>query len=161
MKLYIKQRIFTFRDKFDVRDENKNVVFSVKSDFFALPPTIRLFDTKGDQLFVIKRKLISLLAKFKVFSKDDEVASITQKWSFMKKVFEVECKYGKIDLIGNIFALNFQLMLDGKLVASIQKALISFGDSYEIIIEEGYDPGLLTCIVIAIDHALHNESRRG
>jgi uncharacterized protein YxjI len=161
MKLYIKQRIFTFRDKFDVKDENKNVVFQVKSDFFSIPPTIRLFHAQGEELFVIKRKLISLLAKFRVYSKNEEVATISQKWSFMKKVFEVECKYGKLDLIGNIFALNFQLMLEGKLVASIQKALISFGDSYEIIIEEGYDPGLLTCIVIAIDHALHNESRRG
>lgn len=161
MKLYIKQKVFTFRDKFDVKDEQKNVVYQVKSDFFAIPPTIRLSSTTGEELFVIKRRIFTLLAKFRIFAKDEEVATITQKWAFFKKVFEVTCKYGKIDLVGNIFALNFQLMIEGKQIASIQKAFISIGDSYEITIEEGYDPGLMTCIVIAIDHALHNESRRG
>jgi uncharacterized protein YxjI len=160
MKVYIKQKVFTLRDKFDVKDENGNVVFYVKSDWFSIPQKIRIFDKADQELFLIRRKLISFLAKYTVFIKDEEVASIRQKWSVLKKVFEVDCKYGKIDLTGNIFALNFKLMLQDKEVASVNKALISFGDSYEINISEGYDPGLLTSIVIAIDNALHDESRR-
>jgi len=160
MKLYIKQKVFTIRDKFDVTDANRQIVYKVKGDFLSIPPKIRIFDGNDKELFVLRRKLLSLFPQYSVFQNDQEVATIKQKFAMMKKVFEIECKYGRIDLTGNIFALNFKLMIQDKEVASINKALISFGDSYEINIAEGYETGLMTAIVLAIDNALHNEQSR-
>ena len=57
MKLYIKQRVFSLGDKYDIYDANENVVFDVKSELFTIGAKLHLYDLNGQELYYIKRRI--------------------------------------------------------------------------------------------------------
>ena len=56
MKLYIKQRIFSLRDKYHVWDETGTPVFYVEGEVFTLGAKIHIYDMTGQNAFSFSRK---------------------------------------------------------------------------------------------------------
>lgn len=53
MELFIKQRIFSFGDKYDILDENGNVIFYVQSKVFSFGAKIFLYDNNGNEHYFL------------------------------------------------------------------------------------------------------------
>ena len=50
MKFYIKQKVFTLKDKFDITDEHQNLKYQVKGKFMSISNRLELLDTSGNVL---------------------------------------------------------------------------------------------------------------
>lgn len=158
MKLYLKQRIFSLGDKYDIYDENENVVFDVSSELFTIGAKLHLCNTNGQELYYIKRRFTLFLAQYEIYQNNNLCATINQELSFLSAKLNVDSCYGNLEISGEFLSMDYDITRDGQYYASVHKKWLSWGDSYEIDIPEAENAGFICALVIAIDNCLHNES---
>jgi len=159
MKFYIKQKVFSFKDKFNITDEQENLNYQVQGKVFSIHNKLDLLDQNGDVLFSSKRKLFRIFPKYLLFDQQGEqVASIVKKFSIRPK-FDLSI-LGKEQVVdGSLFAHSFNILDSGSVVASISKKIISWGDTYEIEIYEKENIELYLFVVIILDQVIHEGSK--
>lgn len=158
MKLYIKQRVFSLGDKYDIYDANENVVFDVKSELFTIGAKLHLYDLNGQELYYIKRRITFFLAKYEIYRNNTLCASISQEFTLFKSKLNVDSCYGSFTLNGDFFSMDYEIYKDGLYFGSVRKKWLSWGDSYELDIPEAENAGFFCAFVIAIDNCMHNEN---
>jgi uncharacterized protein YxjI len=156
MKLYIKQRIFSFGDKYDVLDADENVVFDVESELFTFGSKLHLYNTQGQELYYIKSKLTFILAQYEIYNNNDLCATINQEFALFHSKLSVDSNLGIFAIDGDFMTMNYQITRDGQYFGSISKKWLTWGDSYELDIPDDENAGFFCALVIAIDNCLHN-----
>lgn len=160
MKFYIKQKVFSFRDKFNVMDENQNTVYQVKGKVFSLHNKLELLDQTNAMVLRSQRKLFRIFPQYQIFDPSgEELATIKAKFSIRPK-FDLLINNELYEVEGSLFAHSFGINKNGQLLASISKKIISWGDTYEIEIFEDKNVELFLFVVIVLDQVIH-ERRRG
>ena len=159
MILYIKQKIFSFTDSYNVFDENLQPIYKVDSEFLTFLSKIHLCDLYGNELFFIKKKLKLILAEYEIYKGDTLYAVIKNEFSFFKPRLTVMSPFGEFQIEGNFMSMDFNIICDDIFIGSISKEWLSFGDSYKLHIADDKNAAFFTALVIAIDNCLHNEKR--
>ena len=156
--LYLKQKVFSFGEKYNVFDENQNVVYHIKGKVFSIKNKLDMF--KGEELiFHFERKLFRFLPEYTIFTPEGEVlATIKRNFTFFRGKLTIHSKYGEMELNGQIWQRDFTLTKDGRDVMSIHKKWLSWGDSYEISINDDAQEAFYVAIVILIDAIFHQNS---
>ncbi|MFI3168122.1 MAG: LURP-one-related family protein [Bacillota bacterium] len=157
MKLYIKQKIFSIGDKYDIYDQNQNAVYSAWGEVFALGNKLHLCDASGKEVVFIKQRLLTLLPKFELIVNGELFATINKKFTFFYKKIEVESPYGNITIDGSFWDHDYSISVDGKLFGSVHKVWMTWGDSYELDINTEDHPEFFVALVLAIDSILEGE----
>lgn len=155
---YIKQKIFSFRDRYFVYDQNEQPVYEVTGKFFSLGAQLTISDLHGRELYLVKRKLLSLFGAYEVYQGDVLCASIQRRATFFKPKLEVDSDYGHFDIQGDVFNYDFSITKDGREVGNIQKKWFKLSDTYELSIANDENAPFFIAIVIAIDNCLHNSN---
>lgn len=156
MKLYIKQRVFSFVDKFSVKDENGTDRYFVEGQIISLGKKLHIFDSEHNEIALVKQKIVSLRPKFVVEVNDEEVAEIVKKITFFKPQYYVEGLGWNVE--GDFFAHDYVIESNGAEVVSIHKAWVSWGDTFELDIADGNDEVTALAVVLAIDAVLHSQN---
>lgn len=153
MKLYMKQKVFSIVDKFSVKDEEGNDKYRVQGKFSFFLKKFHIYDEKENELAYIEQKF-SILNKFKVFVKGEEIAEILQEFSFLKPKYKISGKNWSVS--GNFLGREYKVQdsANGNSVANIRKEWMSWGDSYLIDISDKEDEISVLSVVLAIDAAL-------
>lgn len=160
MKFYIKQKVFSFRDKFNVMDENQNPVYQVLGKVFSIHNKLELLDMNNAMVLRSQKKLFRIFPHYQLFDPSGEdIASIKAKFSLRPK-FDLFIKDKKLEVDGSLFAHSFGINQDGNLLASISKKIISWGDTYEIEIFEEENVELFLFVVIVLDQVIHERKHR-
>ena len=159
MKLYIRQRIFSIGDKYDIIDESGAPVFNVRSEVFSFGAKIHLCDMTDSELYYIEQRLFRFLPEYHIYNMQGECAVVNKRMSFFKARLDIDSAFGQYEIDGDVFAMDFVITRNGGMVGSIAKKWLSFGDSYELDIGSDEDAGFFCALVVAIDHCLHNENK--
>lgn len=151
MRLYMKQRVFSWTDTYDVYDEDGIVRYSVKADFFSLGHRLHVKDAEGMEIGVIREKVISVLPCFEIEIAGKIVGKIQKKFSFLNPKYEVDFCGWRVE--GNIMGWEYDVFDGGCQAVHISKKILSWGDTYALEFADPKDElnGLL--LVIAIDAA--------
>ncbi|QMS84493.1 LURP-one-related/scramblase family protein [Candidatus Xianfuyuplasma coldseepsis] len=160
MKFYIKQKVFTLKDQFSIMDESGNPIYNVQGKMFSFSNKLQLQNPNGSVVLHAKKQVFRFLPKYFLYDPhDEEVATIERKFGLRPK-FEIQAGVDNLRVEGSFFAHSFQIYKDDLIVASIQKKLISWGDSYEIDINDINNTELYLFIVIVLDQIIHEQQRR-
>jgi len=155
MKFYIKQKVFSFKDQFKVMDEEQNMIYQIKGKFMSIKNKLELQDKNGEVLLRSNRKVFTFLPKYFIYNlRNEEVATIKRLFSIRPK-FDLSIMRRELTVDGSLFAHSFNIFDNGQVVASIQKKIISWGDTYEIEIFEKDDIELFLFVVIVLDQVIH------
>ncbi len=160
MRYYIKQKVFSIGDKFDIFDENQNPVYHVEGKFFSISNKLRFLDVNDGEILNAKRKILSFFPTYYMYDESGtEVAMIRKKISFLGSKFVFNFKGKPMMITGNLFAHDFSIEDEGMSIVSVQKKYISWGDTYEINIDESHDTELFLFAVVILDQILHEGSK--
>ena len=160
MKYYVKQKVFTLKDKFFIKDFDQNDVYEVQGKFMSISNKLQLFRTDGTEVLNTKKKLFKIFPLYEIFSPEGDVVATIQKKFSIKPKFDVTMGNTELKVEGSLFAHSFGILKEGRTIASIQKKVFSFGDSYEIDIEDESQLELLLFIVIIIDQVIHESQKK-
>lgn len=159
MILYIKQKVFSFTDSYNVFDENLQAVYKIDSEFLSFLSKIHLCDLFENELFFIKKKLKFVLAEYEIYKGETLYAEVKREFSLFSPRLTVTSPFGNYQIEGDFIAMNFSILCDGILLGTISKEWLSFGDSYKLDIVDDKNAAFFTALVIAIDNCLHNENK--
>lgn len=157
MKLYIKQKVFSWGDKFSVMNENGEDVFFVKGEVFSIGKKLHIYDTNENELAFIKQKVLSFLQKFYIIQNGNEIAEVVKKITLLTQKYIVNGL--DLEISGDFLAHNYSVMnRNGDEVMCVTKKWLTWGDTYEIDTHDALDPVTAVAILIIIDACLANES---
>lgn len=149
MKLYIKQQVFTLGDRFDVYDEYQRSVFHVEGEFLKLVDKLHVYDTYGVEVAYIEGVLFSLLDRYKVYVRGNQYTEIEKQFTLFRPKYEFHGIGWTVD--GDFWGHDYSIYNEDNLLATIHKKWISFGDFYELDIDDTIDAVNVLAVVLAID----------
>lgn len=156
MKLLIKQRVFSWTDTYDVYDEEGNVRYFVKAEFLSLGHRIHVCDASGNEVGLVKEKLITLMPEFEIEIAGMVCGSIQKKFSLFRPRYEVDFKGWRTE--GDFLGWDYDVYSDCSCVMHISKEPLHWGDTYVIDFENPADEVAGLLLVIAIDAANCSEN---
>jgi len=161
MRVNIKQKVFSFGDKFSVNTDDGTPIIYVEGQVFSIGNKLHVLDAHGNELFYIEQKVFKLLPEYRIFSNGQEVAFLKKEFSLLKPKLNITSTYGNFTIDGNVLGYNFSIHKNGNVVGTVSKKFIAFSDSYtlDIFDEEENIPFLIT-LTIVIDQILHDNDNR-
>lgn len=158
MKLYIKQRVFSIGDKYNIYNEEEQLIYHVKSQLISFGAKLFLMDEREQEQYFIKQRITFFLKEYEIYNGNQLCASVQQRLGFLKSKLTINSMYGDFEISGDLWGLDYEIQKDGVYFGAVRKAFLSWGDSYELDISEEADPAFFAAVVIAIDNCLHNEN---
>ena len=152
MKLYLKQQVFTFGDKFTVYDKNGNDRFYVEGEVFTFGKKLHITDLAGNELIYIEQKLFSFLPTYHIYRGDREIAEVVKEFIFFRHEYQINGLGWHIS--GDVFDHDYSMDDGSKTVATISKEWFTWGDAYEIDVDDSVEPVLALAVVLVIDACL-------
>jgi uncharacterized protein YxjI len=154
-KLIANSKIFSLGGEMWITDENEKPRYTIKASFMKFPKHFTILDNAGSARSVVTHKSMSMMPKFFLEVDGQEVATISQKATLMKKKFEVDA--GNIQLLGNVWDMSFEVVRDGQLIGKIDKSWTSGRDKYMIEVESAEDEVLVLGLVLAVNYVKAEE----
>lgn len=148
MKLLFKQRFFSWFDSYDIYDENENTVFTVEGKP-AWGHKLEIYDKNGMNIATLKERIFTFLPKFEIYINGGYAGEIIKKFTLFKPSFEVNFNGWSVD--GDFFEWDYTIYSPSGRVATVEKRLFNFTDTYEIDIENEADALAALMVVLAID----------
>lgn len=149
MKLYFKQKIFTFKQKTDIFDEFGNIMFRAEGEIFSLGRRMHVYDNMNNEVAFVQQRLLHLMPRFSVYINGQYIADVVREFTLFRNNYRIEGLNWHID--GDFLAHDYRITYGGRYIASIHKHWMTWGDSFEIDIAYEQDTVMALAVIIAID----------
>ena len=151
MKLLIKQRVFSWTDSYDIYDEQGEKKYFVKAEFFSLGHQLHVYDRFEREIGCIKQRLFALMPTFDIEIDGVAKGSIQKKFTFFKPKYEIDFNGWRCE--GDFLSWDYDVYSGCSSVVHISKQILSWGDTYVIVIANPEDELMALMLCIAIDAA--------
>lgn len=158
-KLYIKQKVFKITDHYAVIDENNNEIYYVDQDFKLFGNTVHVSDRNYNELFTINKVILTWLPKYNIEFTDGRLIEIKENFAFFKKSLEISSADFDLDVKGDYLSLNFKIFNNNDLIGEVEKAWLSWGDTFELTVYDESYRDLVLALTIAVDDILDDEAK--
>ena len=156
MKLYIKQKVFSWGDKFRIYDEYENDKYYVEGEVFTFGKKLHLYSKLGNEIAYIHQKLLSFLPKYFISRNGEDVAQVNKDFTFFHQEYTVDGLGWNV--CGDFLAHEYKIVASGRMIAKISKHWLTWGDTYEIDITDDADEVMALCVVLVIDAVMDQSS---
>lgn len=156
MDLYIKQRVFSWGDKFTVKDVHGQDRYFVEGEIFSWGKKLHIYDMAHREVAFIKQEVWSWMPKYLVFCGGRQIAEIKKEFTFFIPKYSIEGLNWEIE--GDFFAHEYTITKAGKAIVTISKAWMTWGDSYQLCIADPANEILALAVVLTIDCVLSSQN---
>lgn len=157
MKLMIKQKVFSWRDRFNVYDQDMAVRYQVSGEIFTIGKKLHVEDGYGHEVAFIHEKVLTFLPKYYISQNGQDVAEVKKEFTFFKPVYSIPAFGWTVK--GSIMEHNYSIFgPGGQIVAEIHKQWLAWGDTYIIDVMQGSDELMVLCTVLIIDAVMASQA---
>ena len=148
MRMYFKQRLFSWFDSYDIYDEQGKVIYEVKGQL-SWGHCLKIFDAYGSEVGTVKERVLTFLPKFEVYLGDRYLGCISKEFSFFVPKYDID--YNGWHIEGD-FLEDYRITDgNGGTVAVITKELFHISDQYVIDVPDQSNALIALMFVLAID----------
>ena len=151
MRLFIKQRVFSWTDTYDIYGENGEEKYFVKAEFFSLGHKIHVYNRKQREVGMIQEKVFTFMPNFEVIINGRVIGRIEKKFSFARSRYEIDYNNWKVE--GDFCGWHYNVVNGYQNIVHITKEILSWGDTYVLEIQNPSDEISALLFVLAIDAA--------
>lgn len=151
MRLMIKQRVFSWGEKFDIYDEQGNVKYFVKGELFSFGHQLHVYDMYDREIGSVHEKIFSFPKQFEIVTGGVPRGHITKQFTLFWQKYDIDFNGWHVD--GNFLDWNYDVYSGGRPIIRINKEWLTWGDTYIIDFENPEDELMGLMLVIAIDAA--------
>ena len=149
MKLYIQQKVFSFKDKFNIWNEAGDPKYYAEGEIFSLGKKLHIYDAAGNEVIYIAQKLFRFWPTYEFSENGAAPVEMKKNFTFFRQEYVIPA-YG-ITVHGDFFAHEYEVFRDGKSIATLSKHWFTFGDAYEIDIADPADELLALATILVVD----------
>ncbi|MCQ2462188.1 MAG: LURP-one-related family protein [Clostridia bacterium] len=155
MKYYIKQKVFSWGDKFNIFTGDGRTVYTVKGEVFSWGKKLHVYDENGDEAAFIHQKTMSLHPKYIISIDGEDVAAVRKEFTFLKPKYTIDGLGWNVS--GKAWCHDYKIDNGYSTVAVISKQWFTWGDTYEIEILSEENEIEALCVVLIIDAVLDSQ----
>ena len=149
MRMYFKQRFFSWLDSYDVYSEDGVTLFTVEGRL-SWGHCLHILDAAGNHIGTIQEKVFTFLPQFELYVGEEYLGCIRKEFSFFKPQFTVDCNDWQVD--GQWLEWDYSIDSPSRgHIASITKDVFRMTDSYVIDVVDPEDALGALMVVLAID----------
>ena len=148
MQLYMKQKVFSIKDKFTIQNADGEDVFFVEGKVISLGKKLSIKNAEGAEVAFVKQKVVTLMPKFEVEIDGEQVAVIQKKMGIKPKYVIDGLGW---EVKGNFFSHDYVITENGEQIVSIHKKWMAWGDTVELDIADDNKVVIALAVVLAID----------
>ncbi len=149
MRMYFKQRMFSWLDSYDIYDEKRNVMYVVKGQL-SWGHCLKIFDCFGNEVGTVKEVVLTFMPKFEVYFGKRYIGCITKEFTLFKPKYNIN--YNGWHIEGSFTEWDYRITDPYKnVVASISKEIFHMTDQYVIDVANPQDALIALMFVLAID----------
>ena len=149
MRLYMKEKVFSWNERFTVKDENGWDKYFVEGEFFSLGKKLHLMNVHGEEVAFIQQRLFTLMPRFAVTVAGQELAEIRKEFTFFYQRYVIDGLGWEID--GDVWAHDYVIRKNGRTIVRITKEWFTWGDSYVLDILDPADELVALAVVLTVD----------
>jgi uncharacterized protein YxjI len=160
--LYLKQKVFSIRDDYEVFDEQQQLKYLAKGRIFSLRSRKEIMiQGSATPMYTILQAMIALSPTYYLYDKDNiEVAKFSQQLlSFFGTKFHLVVQGKRYFIKGDIFGLTYIIDDNQGTLVEIKKKWLSWGDTYHIMIQDRFEETLAISVVLMIDDFIADRLR--
>ena len=160
MRFILKERIFSLRESYYIRNEAGENVLEVTGRLLGIRDKLTLRDVGGNVVATITSHLIALRPTYTINRPGQPDATVKKDFiNILREGFSVDMAGGLPDLRiqGNILEHNYTISRQGVTLAEVSKKWISLRDSYVVDIADGEEAILLLACAIVVDRISHED----
>ena len=159
MRYLVRQKIFSFRDSFTIKDEFGNDCFKVFGRILSFGNKLTLTDLLDQELYYIEQRVFRFLPEYTIYRNGNPVATVKKNLTLFRPSFDITSVYGNFNIDGNFWAYDFTVFKNGSPAAIVSKQWFSFSDTYGVSISDNEDAAFMLSQVIVLDMVYHNDNR--
>lgn len=149
MRMYFKQRLFSWFDSYDIYDEHGNTLYVVRGQL-SWEHCLKIFDASENEVGTVKERIFTFLPKFEIYLGDNYLGCIKKEFTFFKPQYDIDYNGWHID--GSFMEWDYNITdSDGYTVAAISKEIMHLTDQYVIDVSDEQDALIALMFVLAID----------
>ena len=155
MRLYMKQKMISITQGFNIMDENGSPVFKVKGELLTIGRKLHLLDLEGNELAFIRQKLLTILPKMYIYQNGQEIAIVKRELTLLRPRFVIEGLDWVIQ--GDYLAHDYSILVGNHPICRIHKVWLALGDCFEIDVDESVDLIPVIAVILAIDYCTDSQ----
>ena len=148
MRLYFKQRFFSWFDSYDIYAEDGAVAYTVEGKL-AWGHCLHILDAAGRHIATVKERVLTFRPKFEMYVGDNYIGCIEKEFTFFKPRFTIDCRGWTVE--GSFLEWDYTIRSGGRTVATVSKELFHWTDTYVIDVADPADALGALMLVLAID----------
>jgi uncharacterized protein YxjI len=148
MKLFMKQKVFSWHDKFAVWDDQESERWFAQGEIFSWGRKLHVYDANGTEKAFIRQKLWSFLPRYYIEIGSD-IYTVVKEFTFFKPHYHLENTNWTMS--GDFWAHEYEIADDNECVMRMSKHWFTWGDSYELDIPKAENELLALCVALAVD----------
>ena len=149
MRLYFKQRFFSWLDSYDIYDEQDRVVFTVEGKL-SWGHCLHILDAAGNHIATLQEKVFSFLPRFELYIGEQYVGCISKEFTFFRPSFTIDCNDWEVN--GEWLEWDYEIQSASRgPIASLSKELFHLTDVYVLDVEDPDDALGVLMVALAID----------
>jgi uncharacterized protein YxjI len=145
----MKQKVFSWKDRFSIKNADGTDKYSVEGEFLSFGKKLHIKDANGNEVAFVKQRLLSFLPRFDVEVGGNTVAQIVKEFTLLKPKYAIKGIDWNVE--GDFFSHDYVINQGEIIIASIHKQWMSWGDTFEIDIEDENKEVMALAVVLAID----------
>lgn len=148
MKLYFKQRFFSWFDSYDIYYEGGDVAYTVEGKL-SWGHCLHILDPYGQHIATVKQQVLTFLPKFDLYVGERCIGTIRKEFTFFHPSFTMDFCGWTVE--GSFMEWDYTIQDGPRTVASISKELLNWTDTYTIDVADPGDALYALMVVLAID----------
>ena len=149
MKLYMKQKVFSWADTFTVKDQMGEDKYFIKGEVVSWGKKLHVYDRSGREVAFIRQKLWTFMPRYMVSVNGTDVAEIVKEFTFLRPKYSIIGPGWEVD--GSFWEHDYEVTKAGRPMVTITKEWMTWGDSYELDIAPEADEIVALAVILAID----------
>ena len=149
MKLWFKQRFFSWFDSYDIYNEDGSVAFTVEGKL-SWGHRLHILNPVGEHIATVQQRVLTFLPKFDLYCGENCIGTIYKEFTLFKPAFHLDFNGWHVQ--GSWMEWDYTIEDgNGCVVAQISKELFHLTDTYVIDVAQPMDALYVLMIVLAID----------
>ena len=149
MRLYIKEKVFSWNEQFTVKDENGWDKYFVEGELFSWGKKLHLLNIRNEEVAFIQQKLFTWMPRYTVSVAGREIAEIRKEFTLFFQRYVIDGLGWEIE--GSVWDHAYEIRKHGHTIVRIDKEWFTWGDSYVLDIADPADEILALAVVLTID----------
>ena len=151
LEFYMKQKAISLKPKFDMFDENENVVYHVEGDMTRLNFSIR---KNGEEVLKLKKKPIPVAPEYVLIADGKEIGKIKKKIKLTNPELTGNLNGKDVHIVGSLMGSDFDINVGSVAVGRVDTTSQAWSDCYRVKVFDDSMSDIMAAITIICDNVV-------